>query len=221
MTEPAPSEAKKAVAPRTKPMTITERKMLLQVIDNDFKVLGNEVNLYATELKNQHMERIKEEYRDAERQIVEAENELVALQRRLRQEYEEFIVTKRNSGLSVRTSYRSIEFNTVNFSVEARESALSQVDNDVNREVNKVRMELERKRLELHRTALLSGLVSKEAKDLLDSQPDPREMLADALQENPRFAVIQQAAVQAIEGRHPVVVEHDNTVHIAEVVTNE
>lgn len=213
--------------PAPKPMNSIERKALKEIIDGDFTVLRSEVKVYAGELTAAQQRRIEAEYVEADALCTQAEIEWNQLRRELTDRADRFFQEKRQLGLgvSIANNYRStsdaFSASPVTFTPRAKTSAISSIKNDVDHQVMKALNELDRQRLAMQREVLLTGLVTGGAKDLLDKMPDSRQVLFDALQENPRLAAIQAVATQQVEGRHAIEAPVEARIHIPEVVENE
>lgn len=228
-TEKAP--AKKEDKPqKQRHLTVTEKRDLAKLIDNDFEALRGEMQVFANELKRNRLTEIEGQVRGREEEARAALAEWRAVRAQCYELVDQFRRRWQDQGFRVgaesnrygdRNQMISMVDN-VAVTVPEKDEALNNVANDVDHQYHKARTELERQRLQLQRDLLLTGLVSEEAQRLMAKMPDPRVMLLGAIRaaNNPRLAAIEAVAAQQVGGEvaEPPVQQEEQRVHIPEVL---
>jgi hypothetical protein len=191
---------KKDAAPKA--MSATERKMVKEIIDGDFDRLRREVDMHCAELARRKSVEFTERWAGLQEACRQAERDWQQLQADIRTRVNAFLDRKRDEGLRISVRYNDppVSFGReVVFTSIARENAETEFNNQMERAKMIARNALDNQRSQIQREIVLTGIVSGQAKDFIDSQPDPREVMVKALGGNPDLAQIFN--LQVVEGQ--------------------
>lgn len=215
--EKAPATKTKEIAP--KPLSVTQRRDLGKLVDNNFEALKGELRVFANQLKIERERVINEEYAEREQQARQIEQDWRTFVAGLRTQCDEWIRARRDDGWTVEVSTRqsydrqpSYAFGNIQVTVPEKERAIKEVDNFVEHQRMAALQALERQRLGLQQDILLDGLVSDKAREFLNRMPDPRSVLADIMTNAQRagLTLTPVREVQQIEGGVDVHHAHDD-----------
>jgi hypothetical protein len=178
-----------------KPLSPAERKVLKELVDNDFNALKSETQQFAADALESRKSEVELDWADAKEKIPALVDEMIELKRKQKDEMaalEAKHETQRQrirdkadkSGIVLKEGYQG----DVQGEVQGLKDALRKVNAENEAMLQRALMTLERQRLTAQRQVLISG-VTKESAEILDTIPDAKTLMVDAQR--------QQAALQA------------------------
>jgi hypothetical protein len=181
-----------------KPLSAQERRVLTELVNNDFAALKAEMQAFAADSLQQTRNEVEAEWQAK----IQKSNSLVVKANELRRKataemraltdkhnaaHEEMLRQAKDAGIEFKESERWENNQKVRFyeaDAVGRREALQEAEKDNKRFLDRALMTLERQRLDAQRRVLVSG-VSKEAAGILDAIPDAKSMMIDAQKTEP------------------------------------
>lgn len=210
------AEAAASKAPdrtRTKPLGITEKKQIEKYINSDYDLLIADLKQYKTELVRARTMEINEQFAQAEAQTTATMDAWATMRDQCLTAFRAWKEEAENQGFTVKrdrygSSNSLIDINRPVLSIEGKERALREVEQEVDYVISRAKHALERKRGETLRALIMSGGVPEEAKALVQGLPSAQDVLLQAMQERPGATrLLLGAAMQQQQGN--VVVQQD------------
>lgn len=168
-----------------KPLSVQERKVLKELVDNDFNALKAEMRQFAADALASAKAEIGSEWASAANKLSGYVGKMVALTRKQQEEVAAMQAKHEDQRRALRdqASAEGIVFadrhGTTDAVVQGKADAIKQAEANNAAMLERALMTLERQRLTAQRQVLVSG-VSKEAASILDTIPDAKTLMVDA-----------------------------------------
>lgn len=178
-----------------KPMTATERKALEKLIDGDFDALDRDLQQMAVEARAKAEEDVRESFAPRSQMVVDAQEELNTLtdeynddtntlQRRFRDDKFALIARWKEQDVIWQDKKSNYGAGAVEgFTFDGLDDAITNSNRQVNAELSNARRVLEKERTKAQREVLLGGLVSSQARALIEGIPSATALFAAAMEE--------------------------------------
>lgn len=170
-------------------LSVTERKALERLIDNDFASLRNEMNAYAKDVLTERLKAVEEDFTDRRKEAERLRKATVKALAKANVEVTKALETAKTAGVDISGLGNSaFAFNethwdgTVKAVVAGQAEAETKVKNENRSDIQAALHTLERQRLASQRLVLLAG-ISPEGQKLLDTVPDARTLMVEAASE--------------------------------------
>lgn len=170
-----------------KPLSVSERRVLERLVDNDFATLRAEMQQFANDEKANRLAAVDAEW--AER-VNEAKRYEERVSRTIREAQAQLagLVTEAG-GKGIDLTIPEIErYGSTKAAVRGLADERSRVAGEVDRDLQRAMLTLKRQRLTAQRTILMNG-VTPEAAGLLDGIPTAQALMVEAARANTQTAV--------------------------------
>jgi molecular chaperone GrpE (heat shock protein) len=195
---------------RTKPLGITEKKQIEKYINSDYDLLIADLKQYRTELVRARTMEINEQFAAVEGQANAVMEAWVEVRDQCREAFRAWQDNATQQGFTIKRDRFNnlLEMNRPAITIEGKERALREVEQEVDYVISRAKHALERKRGETLRALIMSGGVPEEAKALVEGLPSAQDVLLAAMQERPGATrLLLGAAMQQQQGQ--VIVQQD------------
>lgn len=178
-----------------KPLSVAERKVLKELVDNDFNALKSETQQFAADTFEAKKAEVELDWADAKEKIPALVEEMIALKRaqkdemaalEAKHEAERGKVRQKadRHGIVLKEGYGG----DVQGEVQGLKDAIARAKAEHDAMLQRALMTIDRQRLTAQRQVLISG-VTPEAAEILDTIPDAQTLMVEAQK--------QQAAITA------------------------
>lgn len=178
-----------------KPLSPAERKVLKELVDNDFSALRSETQQFAADAFEAKKAEIELDWKDAKEKIPALVDEMIELKRKQKDEMAALEARHEaargkirqkadNAGIVLKEGYGG----DVQGEVQGLKDAMTRTKAENDAMLQRALMTIERQRLTAQRQVLISG-VTKESAEILDTIPDAKTLMVEAQK--------QQAAITA------------------------
>lgn len=174
-------------------LSVTERKALERLIDNDFASLRNEMRAYAEEILAERLKAVEEEFADRKKEAEKRRKAAIKALVKANKEIAKSLQDAKDAGITISgVTYSSLSEehyeHAVLASIEGQKEAESKVRGENRNDLQTALHTLERQRLAAQRLVLLAG-ISPEGQKLLDTIPDAKTLMVEAAQERATKAI--------------------------------
>lgn len=177
-----------------KPLSVQERKVLKELVDNDFNALKSEMRQFAADALTVAKREVEDEWADKVKDAPKYGKKFTELVRKqeaekaaLKQKHEDQRKAVEDeaaaAGVKITGTVYDREQNATVYATEVTglKAALAKIEAENKAMLDRALMTLERQRLTAQRQVLVSG-VSKEAATILDTVPEAKTLMVEAQQ---------------------------------------
>lgn len=164
-----------------KPLSVSERKVLSTLVDNDFSETANNMRQMAADMLANDLDVLKREYDEKGLAGPAFAAQIKDVMDRARDDAERLVENARLAGIDIKHPMRNM-FHEGGWTVDGYEEARRTLQAENASSLKRALLTLERARLGAQRTVLLSG-ITPEAALLLGSVPKADQMMVAAAQE--------------------------------------
>lgn len=171
-------------------LSVTERKALERLIDNDFASLRNEMRAYADEMLAARLENVESEFADKRKEAERLRKAAIKAITKANEEIKKVLNQAKEAGVTITGSpaQTAAAFSDEHLDditkavVEGQTEANKKVHAEHKADLQTALHTLERQRLASQRLVLLAG-ISPEGQRLLDTIPDAKALMVNAAQD--------------------------------------
>jgi hypothetical protein len=160
-----------------KPLNASERRILKELVDNDFNRLKAEMRQFSADALAAALAEVEEEWKDKGNDGPRYVSQMQALADRTNAEAERLIEEARSNGVEI--GGLSNVYARGGYRVVGKDEAIQKVRVESDATLNRALLTLDQQRLATQRTVMLSG-VNAESRKLLDTLPSARAAMIEA-----------------------------------------
>lgn len=182
-------------APLDKPLSAGERKALVDLVNNDFNALKQEILRFSQDMSQSHQAEIRREWEGKGKRKQEFLDKAVALRAK---QSEAFGALKNRADAAGVTLSAGVPYGEPAVVVKGFQAALSDAEREVQDETRSALLTWERSRLTALRQVLMAG-ISAEGLTLLGTVPTAKELMGEAMNRQKALTATQSAHADQIE----------------------
>jgi len=162
-----------------KPLSATERRVLTDLVNNDFKALEQEMRQFAADLLKTKLDEIKTTWQERVDAAPAFASQARQIAEKAQREFEELKAEAKREGVEFKATYGlAYNFNPIT-EVEGYARAIKEAQDENTKMLQRGLLTLERQRLTAQRRVLISG-VTRQAATLLDELPKAKDLMVQA-----------------------------------------